>query len=328
MTDYPVTESHVMTGRRSVFGFGTTVPEGTSLEDAMRAAKLLNWNVRTDPLYVHTLGMDGFTPVRVPGGQGIVRDNPEHPGQIDVLGVAGKNYKASQNETLADLMKDVLDNSAAQPEAVLSINGGRRVLLQLRLGHDILIGGDRTNAFLVGSQAHTGNESMKLFVMGERMDCANMFAPALRGAKSVYRIRHTAKSPQRIGEIRAALDLSFAYFDKLADAIERMASTEYTDAQFRALVRREFAPPKGATERMVANAEQRQAEYIGLWNSSRTLDGIRNTRWGAYNVFTEWADHYSRVNPGNRDTGLVRAEKVLSGGFDTLKQHMWDKLAV
>ena len=322
-----MSDTHIMVGRPSVFASGA-VPEGSTIEQAMQAANLLNWNVRTAPMFVHVPGAEGGTQVRAPFKQGIVRDNPYDTGRIDVLGDAGKSYKASQNEELAALMQDVVDNSAAQPEAALSINGGRRVLLQLRLGTDILVGGDATQAYLVGSQAHTGSESMKLFVMGQRMACANMFAPALRGAKSVYRIRHTEQSDRRIAEIRATLDLSFAYFEDLGAAIARMANETYTDAQFRALVRREFGARKGATEREQRNAEARQAEFIGLWNGSQTLTGIKGTRWGAYNVFTEWADHFSRVNAKGKDKELVRAEKVLSGGFDVMKQTMWNKLYV
>lgn len=321
------TESHVMVGRRNIYGFGTAIPEGTTAHEAMGIAKMANWKVRTDPLYVHVIGPDGVTPFRVPGGQGIVRDDPFNPGSVNVLGTAGKNYKASQNEALADLMQDVLDNSSAQCETAISINGGRRVMLQLRLD-DMLIGGERIGGYLVGSNAHTGSESMKLFTTSRRFACENMFSPALKGAKSVYRIRHTGKSDQRIAEIRATLDLSFAYFEKLGEAIERMANTGFTDTQFRILMQREFGAPKGATQAVKDNAAKRQAEFTGLWNNSPTIGEVRNTRWAAYNVFTEWADHFSKVNAKGGNVPLVRAEKALNGGFDVLKQSMWNRLAV
>lgn len=321
-------ESYVGVGRASIYGFGTPVPEGSTAFQALKVGKLDKWNVRTDQLYVHVIGPDGVTPVQVPGGKGIVRDNPFHPGKIDVLGTAGKNYEAHQNEELAVIAQDVLDNSEAEVETAISVNGGRRVILQLRLGQDILVGGDRTDCYLVASTGHTGSEAIRLFLSAVRFNCANQFAPALKGAKSVYRIRHSGKTTERIADIRRALDLSFAYVGTLQGEIERLANSPFSEVQFRAFAKRLHPVAPDATDLVKRNAESRWAEWFHRFTQSDTIVGVEGTRWAAFNAITEWADHFSKVNAAGRDADFVRSEKALLGGFDALKQEAWDKLLV
>lgn len=64
-----------------------------------------------------------------------------------------------------------------------------------------------------------------------------------------------------------------------------------------------------------------------LWHDAETVGPIRGTAWGAYQVVTEYIDHFAPVKT-REDAGDARALRLLTTeGPSRVKAQAWKRLA-
>src|SRR5699024_2486392 len=149
----------------------------------------------------------------VPDAYATVRTHPE-TGRPDVLGVVGARYQPFPNEQLTGTLDAIVDESGAHYETAGSLRQGREVFVTIPLPQTMTVPGtDELDLYSAALNSHDGSTAMRLLVSPVRIVCANTQAAALRGARSVYAIRHTSGARGRIAEARAALGLTFTYLD-------------------------------------------------------------------------------------------------------------------
>ena len=126
---------------------GTPVGHTMSAAEALSAAHLAGWNVRTMPLVIPQppiLTPDGVTtptPLPVPDMFATVRDNPVVPGQVDYLGVVGRRYTPVQNEASCAVLDAITDESGAHFETAGALRGGRETFVTMKLPQAITLTG-------------------------------------------------------------------------------------------------------------------------------------------------------------------------------------------
>ena len=77
-------------------------------------------------------------------------------------------------------------------------------------------------------------------------------------------------------------------------------------------------PKDDASQRVKNYAEDTRSALIGLWMAP-TQNNVTNTKWAAYNAVAEYEDWAKPVRGGeNKD--VLRAERIVNGGSETLKQ--------
>lgn len=303
---------------------GTTLTSEMTAAGALRHAHLADWNVRKVPMTLQDLRDDGVTTLDVPDRWATVRTNPV-TGNTEYLGVVGGHYRPIQNEAHVDLLDALVDESGAHFDTAGSLRKGREVFVSMKMPEHLMIGGaDRIDLNLVALNSHDGSSSFRFLVTPIRVVCANTQAAAIRSAKASFSIRHTANAGHHLQEAREALGLTFRYVEAFAAAGEAMLARTMRPSQFDRYAAHLFGVDD--TDKPSKSAQQ-HAEALGaLWRDSDTLEGIRQTRWGAYQAVTEYLDHYAPTK--GSDAATARAVRTLtSHAANQIKERAFAELA-
>lgn len=288
---------------------GSTLDHAFTAEEAMSEGHLGGWNVRKIPAFA----IDPATGLQIPmsGRNAVIRDNPVVPGRVDFLGDVGNEYQIIQNEQHAGLLNALVDESGAHFETAGALYGGRQVFLSMKLPGHINIGGvDPVENYIAAINSHDGSMSFTLMVTPVRVVCANTLNMAFGNNSHVFRIRHTSGAETALrSKAREALDMTFNYLDGFQEQAEQLISTTMTQAQFEAIIEREFGAPDDASNAAVTRSENKIAQMTELFAEAQTQVGIRDTAWAGLNALTEWADHFAPTRGDDRENS--RAQKAL-----------------
>lgn len=283
---------------------GVTLDGTFTADEALTAAHLKGWNVRTLPLTATEITEDGVTTITVPEKFATVRTNPVTQ-EVQALGVVGDRYRPIQNEAHVELLDTLVDESGAHFDTAGAIRGGRQTFVSMKLPEHIKIGGiDEVDMNLVAINSHDGTSAFSFLVSPVRVVCQNTLDLARRSARASFSIRHTSGAHGRVQEAREALGMTFKYVDEFQKLADQMVSTTITAGWFDQFVRDLYkVTPTDTADDLPKGTRIAVEQLRSLWENSRTLDGIKDTRWGAYNVVTEYLDHFAPIRvAGDKDT--------------------------
>lgn len=281
---------------------GTVLPDGLTAEDVLQLGHLGGWDVHKEPL--QTVGG-----LAVAGKFATVRTNP-FTNVNETLGVVGNTYRPIQNEATLNILTTIVDESDARYDTAGSLRGGQKMFVTMKLPSSILVGGvDPVDSYLTLLNSHDGSGSLKLLITKIRVVCRNTERGALNNHESMVSIWHTDKASKTMSEIRAALDITFAYDKALGEEFEKMMQQPLNDKQFLSHVRKIWPVEKDETKlRTVGTQQRREDKLIELFASSPTMTDIAGTRWAGYNAVTEYLDYFTPVSE-KRNPLKVRAER-------------------
>jgi phage/plasmid-like protein (TIGR03299 family) len=302
---------------------GTDMRRGATKEKLMVKAGL-DWSVDLRPVSTTAVVGGKELAIDVPENRAVVRSSDGK-----VLGIVGRRYRTVDNLDMFELGEMIVDQGGAVWDSAGSIRDGRRVFCSMHLpARQILVGGeDPVNLHLLIHNSHDGSTGLGGFVTPVRAVCCNTLALAIRGAKHSFTVTHSGDIPVKLEDARRVLQISFAYSDRFAAEVERMNEQDYTDRQFTELVA-QLLPAKDPAKPKPAVLEARRS-LIETRDSSPTLDGIRGTRWGAFNAVAEWSEW---VRPTRTIKGVDLSEakfvQVVEGQVADIRQRAFDRLAV
>jgi len=209
------------------------------------------------------------------------------------LGVVGSGYVPIQNSHAFSFMDVLAEKHGATYEYGAVIKGGRRILIQARLGNPFDVRpGDKVEQFVTLVNSHDGSTSLRAFFTPIRLFCMNQLSIALAKATSAINLRHTANIEFRIRDALQVFNLSGEYFavfkQKAAYLSQKIVDT--------AMVNRfldEVMKDTGSTK----NENQRQ-DVVRLFENGK--GNGRGTAWDLWNGMTEFIDHERGSNPDKR----------------------------
>jgi phage/plasmid-like protein (TIGR03299 family) len=291
---------------------GQTFDRDLTAEDVLVEAHLGGWDVAVDK-----------DPVRNNAGQpiprkyGINRTNP-WTGQREPLGVAGRIWRPIQNEECLPILDGIAGIANGRYETAGSIDDGRTVFVTMKLPEGMLIGGvDPVDRYLSLLNYHDATAALTLLDTPVRVVCANTVAAALSSHAHKATIWHTEGAKHSIAELRAKLDITFAYDAALADELERMIQAPCRESDFVRGIHKIWPVPDESSKRAAGNHKRRQLDLVSLFLESETNKAIRGTKWGAYNAVTEYLDWYTPViESARRNPDVVRATRTVKPGSD------------
>lgn len=286
--------------------------EGTfTAEQAMEKGLLGGWNVRKWPAFA--TDPDSGLQIPIPGMCTVVRDNPVHPGKIDVLSKhnVSEGFHVIQNEQHAEFLNTLVDESGANIEMAGSRDNGRKVFISMKLPGHINVGGvDPIENSLLALNSHDGSTAFTLAITPVRYACSNVLNCSFANRPNTIRIRHTSGAKNNlVMRAREALDITFQYLEGMQEEAERLINTTMTQAKFEAIIEREFGAPEDASPAAVTRAENKIEKIHELFADAQTQTGIRDTAWAGFNALTEWNDHFAPTRGDDREAS--RAEKAL-----------------
>ena len=219
-------------------------------------------------------------------------------------------------------MDDVLDDSGAKYETAGVLAGGRLVWALARLPESVQINGDNSETllYLLGFAGHDGRHGFTLKPTPIRVVCQNTANAALDGDEAQYVIRHTRYADRRIGEIRKALRLSFAYNESWVDTMNRLAGERMTSKAFTAFTEKLVPVKADPSDPDQVQDNRARTALADLWSSSPTLDGVDQNKYRAFQVVAEYADHV-RPFRSSRNANVLdnRAISILTGNSARMK---------
>lgn len=284
---------------------GDPFPSAITLDAALESARVRI--ASGAPLYAMTpSGM-----IEVEDSQAIVWPSIDDPGQFDVLGTVGSQYKIVQYRDVAEIAFAVV--GAAPEDAVLDtmgiLNDGRRFFgfidfgdVEIALPNGMI---DRAYKGLGFLSSHDGSQAITFYTSMIRAVCNNTVQAGLRTAKNIVAIRHKRNADDHINDVPRLLNLAYngdQEFMKIAAELNMIENVRLAD-----VVKAIWPKPVGqdATERELTIWNNRFEKIVRLYDAPSNAGGFGENGWSIYNTITEYLDHSLGKDAARRARGAI-----------------------
>lgn len=288
---------------------GTALPDVPTAAEALKFGRLNGWNLRKQPIVTHV----GDLVLAVPGRFAVIRDNPFHDGQVDVLGDVGQIHKVMQNEQLERLLDNLAETTGARFVSAGEFDGGRRVFVAMKLPGGAKVGGvDQVDIYLSAMASHDGTATPSLMMTPVHTASQSVMNLAYKNADHAYKVSHTLGTADVLHkQANKAVDFAYDYIDGFEEEAARLVGTKLTQGKFEALIEEHYGAPAGADRRTVTRAQNKLDKMAELFaDSFGTAAG--QTAWAGLAALTEWHDFHSPVRRGDGMTEQeVRSRNAL-----------------
>ncbi len=317
-------------------GIGEILKDYPTITEAITASGL-NWDVSIE-------GMEavmGNNIIKVPDNFAVVREDTK-----TVIGVVGNRYEPYQNSEMWGFIDDFQKQSGVKLETAGSLKNGRTTWVLAKNGSMEHVKNDKIDEFFLFRNSFDGSTPISVMFTNIRVVCNNTLTAAIRGARNVYNVRHTASAADQIKEVQKALALRSKYktaVDVSFDLLVKYGMDATESENF--LKEIIFPEPKGITQKIVkgevvneiGEATQRAhttrnnniTDIMELIETGAGADipGVRGTGYGMYNALTEWADHEKSIRVmGGRNEAEVRFENVFFGTASKFKAACFNEI--
>ena len=295
---------------------GTITDGAQTAQDALKIAQLDSL-VKVSENYITTT-VDGQT-ITLCDRYLTYRNHPKTG--LTALGVVGNRYTPIQNSEAFEFLNHIADESGAVFETAGSLKNGARVFMSMKMPDSMKLAGghDTVDNYIMATNSHDGTTAFTVAVTPVRVVCTNTVRLALKQAHSTIKLRHTSGATAKVQQARETLGLIWKYQEAFQQEVEKLVSQPFSNSDFKQLVDKLIPTPKeDASQRVKNYADETRAGLLGLWMAP-TQSNVYGTKWAAYNAVAEYEDWAKPVRGGeNKD--VLRAERIVNGGSETLKQ--------
>jgi phage/plasmid-like protein (TIGR03299 family) len=234
----------------------------------------------------------------------------------EILHVVREGYTNFQNEELVELCEALAQTFDYKIHSGGSLQGGRKVWLQLDAGSVAGIGAnnDKVLKYITAINSFDGTTAVAFGSTGLTISCQNTFYRAYRDRNNLSRVRHTTNLQARIDAAKREVEFVQHQDEELYEKFFRMASAEATKQHVANVVklitdvditktsdqaRNEYSTRKVNIAESLLASIQREVSYKG------------NTLWGLMSGVTHFTTHVASAP--KRDNGRIES-KMIGGG--------------
>lgn len=182
----------------------------------------------SEPLYIRP----NEAPVAIPNRQAIVRDDTG-----EVFGIFKGGYKIHQyQEWLIDNVSILLDDPDLNVGSAGLLKRGGQAWVQVEMDETREVEGVEFRPFLTAATSVDGTLATTYKTGAQVVVCDNTLTAALTGQEGRVKVRHSANSLARIGDVRDALALVMAAGDAFAAQVEALTALTVSDGDWAAFV--------------------------------------------------------------------------------------------
>ena len=276
----------------------------------------LNWKVTKEKLmYTGECTPSANNGLHHTDFYGVVREDTG-----DVFATVKDGYTPTQNHVIIDTMRKIAGDNNLEIVKAMSINGGRKILVQMAKPDNIVIIGDqKTKQYIYAINSHDGTSSLKFGFMNEVIFCANQFtwlnSNGLKGYVHKQSIQNKVNNLPEIlnfddqdSKVAKLHEMSFKRVNQeqltqLIDYLTGMDSTQYGWAD------------KYTTRKM--NIRDHLHMCVTIETSRLGMN-----KWGLFNGVTKFTTHYKSVP--NRENG--REESLYTGSGQKMNDNAFNWL--
>lgn len=308
-------------------GLGEILTDYPTIAGAITASGL-SWDVSVEKMTVPMFFAGQQQVIEVPDDFAVIREDTHK-----VVGVVGNRYEPYQNSEMWGFIENFQNQSGIKLETAGSLKNGRTTWVLAKNGIMEAIHGDPIEEFFLFRNSFDGSSPISVMFTNIRVVCNNTLTAAIRGARNIYNVRHTASAADQIKEVQKALGLRAKYQSKVNLSME--ALVKYKMDATRSINFLEeviFPEPKRivqtvdkgeivhtfeeATQRAQTTRTNNVNNVLELLEGGAGADikGVKGTAYGMFNALTEWADHEKSVRVMNgRNEAELRFENAFFG---------------
>lgn len=269
----------------------------------------LNFTIEKAPMYA--LGKDGLY---VPSSYyGLINSQSK-----EVINTVKEGYTVSQNEEIVELVLRGMEGfgSNLSVSKAGSLNGGRKVFIQLAIEGNGIVGNDTIKRYVTIIDSNDGSTSLSIGIGDLTMSCSNQFAKFY--AKGEAKFRHSASLVDKLKSIPQLIEVALGESLRQIQVYNRFASTDVSKALAHELVNALLGFDRLSSVRVLSEKSTRSINTMDkLYNhiDREMLDKGQNM-WGLHSGVTSFTTH--EISVPKRDN--ARIESVLNGSAYRMNQ--------
>lgn len=237
----------------------------------------------------------------------------------EVINTVKDGYTVSQNDEIVEMVLRGMESFGTDLSVSKagSLNGGRKVFIQLAIEGDGLVANDRIKRYVTIIDSNDGSTSLSIGIGDLTMSCSNQFVKFYK--KGDAKFRHTATIEQKLRTIPQLIETALKESLRQIELYNTFASTPISKELAHELVKALLGFDRQLTsiEKMSALSTQSINKMDKLYNHiDREIADKGLNMWGLHSGVTSFTTH--EISVPKRDN--ARIESVLNGGAYTMNQ--------
>lgn len=280
-------------------GLGEKLPEGQTIEEWVRAARL-DWQIQMLPVHYPFEGRARIMPERF-----VLARNDTGA----ALSIVSADYQVVQPKEVLEFYRDLVKDRGYILETAGALDGGRKVWALAKTGFVADVAknpADKLGAYVLLATSCDKSLATTVTFTSIRVVCQNTLAFAVDDMKDNHRknikVNHTQKFDS--AEIKASLGLIDKAWSSFLAKINPMAEHSMNQVTAQKYFESLFLTEKDIKEgKPVSNAKHNEInQLMSLFHSARgqDLNTTKGTLWGAVNAVSNYVDHVKSTKSGER----------------------------
>lgn len=294
------------------------IRKAKTLDKALKVAGL-SWDVESAPLVVKL----GNRSQAVPGYRVVTRADT---GQV--LSIVGERFEALGQSKLFKVVDAIAKKTGAEFRLAGSLDGGRRVFVQISLGG--LATPDGIERRLTFFDTHDSSSAPFALATPVRVASEGFNNVDLPDVGNRVPLRRTDIDETIAYQADLVIDMASKYFEAFEKSFQKLYRSQYSAAEMMKLVQH-LLPGSDDTEegKVPTRTVNNRVQLMELFScgAGHEETGIVGTQWGALQAVVEYVDCHrgTRVKDGD-DAATRRLESGFFGSGLGLKQQAFDLL--
>tara|TARA_R110000851_G_scaffold21819_1_gene65038 strand:- start:1928 stop:2857 length:930 start_codon:yes stop_codon:yes gene_type:complete len=234
----------------------------------------------------------------------------------ECLNSVKKGYTVSQNKEVVELVLKGMEPFGDQLSVYKggSLNGGRRIFLQLAIEGDAKVGSDTVKRFVTIIDSNDGSTGLSVGVGDLTMSCTNQFFQFYKSG--ISRMRHTAALAQRILEIPYLIENALSHSINQIETYNKFVGVKVDNTVKHQLVKHLIGLCEIDPIIQISEASTRVKNSMDELYSMIAIETAQkgNNVWGLHSGVTRWTTH-SKSAP-RRENGRIESA-MLSTNYKT-----------
>lgn len=237
----------------------------------------------------------------------------------DVINSVKAGYTVSQNDEIVEMVLRGTKpfGSRLTVHKAGSLNGGRKVFVQLAIEGEGRIGNDILKRYVTIIDSNDGSSSLSVGVGNVTMSCTNQFYAF---AKSGMKFRHTASIEEKIRQLPNAITSALSEDVALMGLFGEFQATPCSRELAHTIVQELVGVNRTASQLILSETATRRLNVMDALYDA--IEGEMNSKgenlWGLFSGITFWTTH--KRTAVDRDNGRIESLLVGGGGYKMAQQ--------
>ena len=237
----------------------------------------------------------------------------------EVINTVKEGYAVSQNDEVVELVLGGMSKfgSELSVSKAGSLNGGRKVFLQLGIEGDGIVGNDRIKRYVTVIDSNDGSTSLSIGIGDLTMSCQNQFWKFYKAGEAKF--RHTATLAEKMRSIPYLIETALSESMRQIERYKRFHSTAVTKDLADRMVKEVLGYDRVYTSMEVLSKKSSRAinQMDKLYAQiEREMADKGNNVWGLHSGVTRFTTY--DLSAPKRENGKI--ESGLIGGAYKMNQ--------